>query len=95
MPKDGVNSMSRLTKAEKAWLEKLQTVLNECPSDRLGFYTIGDANVTVYDRSKEKAIDDEMWGSSRSPDFCQAVDKMNAGFGFSLDFPALVHSTAG
>ncbi len=38
-----------LTKAEKAWLRRLERVFAECPSTRLGLYTIGDADLTVFD----------------------------------------------
>ena len=33
--------MSKLTNKEKKWFEKAQAVLNDCPSDRIAFYTIG------------------------------------------------------
>lgn len=39
-----------LTKKESAWLARLEKVLSSCPSDRLECYTIGDNNVTFYDR---------------------------------------------
>lgn len=42
--------MSNLTKEELAWVKKLQKVLDNCPSDRLGFYTTGDDYVTIYDK---------------------------------------------
>lgn len=86
--------MAKLTKAEMAWLNKVQAVLDECPSDRIGFYTIGDASVEVYDRSKEREIDETMWGA-RSMDFGAAVLKMKAAFEYQLDFPACVHSVSG
>lgn len=86
--------MSKLTKAEMAWLNKVQAVLDECPSDRLGFYTIGDAQVTVYDRSKDKKVYDLLDSSDRI-DFCTAVEKVSAGTGMTLDFPSCVHSTSG
>lgn len=84
--------MTKLTKAEADWLKKLQKILNDCPSDRLGFYTIGDPNVEVYDKTYEKEIDDLM--SSKNKDFCQAVSYFEADLG-RLDFPSHVHSTAG
>lgn len=87
--------MSKLTKAEQAWLEKLQTVLNECPSNRLGFYTIGDNNLSVFDKRKESKINDAMdAGMSGCSDFGPAVDKFNAYLG-ELIFPSEVHSTSG
>ena len=86
--------MTKLTKAEKDWIAKVQAVLDECPSDRLGFYTIGDSDVTVYDRSKYKQIYDILDESDRM-DFCSGVDKAKADTGETLQFPAGVHSTAG
>ena len=85
--------MSKLTKSEKAWIEKLQAVLNECPSQRLGFYTIGDANVSIYDRNKEDKIY-QLTDNEIVKDFGPAVDKCNAYLG-EIIFPFSVHSTAG
>lgn len=39
-----------LTKVEKKWLAELQTVLDKCPSKRLGAYTTGDAVLSIYDK---------------------------------------------
>ncbi|MGP1691115.1 MAG: hypothetical protein ACTS6O_01285 [Giesbergeria sp.] len=39
-----------LTQAEKKWLADLQSVLDACPSDRLGAYTVGDPYVGFFDR---------------------------------------------
>lgn len=86
--------MTKLTKAEKDWIAKVQAVLDECPSERLGFYTIGDANVTVYDRSKDSKIYDILDRNDRM-DFCSGVDQASADTGFTIDFPSSVHSTAG
>lgn len=80
-----------LTKAEKAWVAKIQKLLDNPPSDRLGFYTIGDPNVSVYDRSKEDEMN-EM--SEQGEDWCGCVRAFDADLG-SLRFPASVHSTAG
>jgi hypothetical protein len=83
--------MARPNKAEAAWLRELQEVLDRCPSKRFGFYTIGDMDISVYDRTKDAKIYAEM---DQRGDFCQAVDKFNAKFG-ELNFPFNVHSTAG
>jgi hypothetical protein len=40
-----------LTKKEIAWFKKLQAVLDEYPSDRLECFTIGDSNLTFYDKN--------------------------------------------
>lgn len=79
--------MSELTPDELKWLKKLQRVLNECPSSRLGFYTIGDRDVFVFDKDKEHLMDEER-------DFCQMVADQDADL-FTLRFPSGVYSTAG
>ncbi|MBH3027187.1 hypothetical protein I5Q96_11155 [Serratia marcescens] len=84
--------MAKLNKKERVWLDELQEVLNRCPSERLGFFTVGDPKIHIYDRSKERLIDDYM--DSNGLDFCKCVRAINADFG-DLDFPAAVHSTAG
>ncbi|HEI9812591.1 TPA: hypothetical protein SLN60_003926 [Serratia marcescens] len=85
--------MAKLNKKERAWLDELQEVLNRCPSDRLGFYTIGDPQITVYDRSKESEIERVL--DTTEQDWCGCVLKAGANFDEWLDFPAAVHSTAG
>ncbi|MGO4744032.1 hypothetical protein [Serratia quinivorans] len=84
--------MAKLTKAEKKWLEELQEVLNRCPSKNLGFYTIGDPVLYVYDRRKEQQLDD--YQDRHGHVFSLCVDALNAGY-CDLDFPSAVHSTAG
>lgn len=41
----------KLTAAEKAWMAKLEQVLFDCPSDRLSCYTVGDGDLTFYDKN--------------------------------------------
>ncbi|CAM7113615.1 hypothetical protein ESCOCP327M_21855 [Escherichia coli] len=42
--------MATLTKKERAWLNELQDVLDRCPSPKkIGFYTIGDKSIYLYD----------------------------------------------
>ena len=77
-----------LSKREQAWLTRMQKALNACPTKRLGFFTIGDAEIVVYDRRYDDEIDDH------GGDFCTGVSSANAELG-SLRFPALVHSTSG
>jgi len=48
-----------LTKEEKVWVKKVNALMNKCPSERLGFYTIGDPVVGIYDRTHQDEIDDE------------------------------------
>ena len=85
--------MGDLTKEEKAWIKKVQRVLDTCPSDRLGFYTIGDKDVFVYDRSRDSEIS-KLMDATHNLDYCQAVDDLDADFSV-LFFPSHVHSTAG
>lgn len=85
----------RLTLTEKQWLWNLQIVLDKCPSNRFGFYTIGDAQVIVYDRTKEKEINALMDDPLSKIDFPTAVERAKAETDYRLDFPANVHSVAG
>jgi hypothetical protein len=84
---------SELTKVEKSWLRKVQNLLNKCPSDRIGFYTIGDKDLTVYDYSKEAEIT-EYNDNGTARDFSEGVDEFEASLG-GLIFPNQVHSVAG
>lgn len=84
----------RLTKVEREWLDRLQSVLSEAPTDRLGLFTIGDACISVYDRRKDEAI--TKYGMSHPNDeFGTAVEAVTGGVMATLAFPAEVHSTAG
>lgn len=82
----------KLTKAERDWLNKLQTVLDECPSDRLGAYTIGDPRISIYDSRFESEINEIM--DSGKTDFCIATDELGVNLG-DLKMPFAIHSTAG
>jgi hypothetical protein len=82
----------KLTKAERDWLNKLQAVLDECPSDRLGAYTIGDPSINIYDSRFESEINEII--DSGNADFCTATDKLGADLA-ALKMPFAVHSTAG
>lgn len=44
--------MSQLTPEEKKWVRGVQKALKNCPSKRIGFFTIGDDNVVLYDKDK-------------------------------------------
>jgi hypothetical protein len=85
----------KLNAAEKKWIAELQAVLDACPSKRLGFYTIGDPQISIYDLRKEEKIGEVQ---DRGLDFAAAVEKAGAeidGTFVHLDFPACVHSVAG
>jgi len=87
--------MSTLTKKERDWINNVQAVLDKCPSKRLGFFTIGDRDVTVYDLDKRGEID-ALQHRKGNYDFCTAVQELDAGFiGGYLNFPSQVESTAG
>lgn len=81
--------MSKLTKAEKAWIAEVQAALDKCPSDRIGFFTTGDCSVYLWDMDKADAV------NARREDFCSAVSAEKAGFSVDITFPAQVESTAG
>jgi hypothetical protein len=81
-----------LTPIERKWITKLQKVLDECPSDRMGFYTIGDSDISIYDRSVQSEIDAII--DTRDVDFGQAIEEVDAHLG-SVCFPSHVHSTSG
>lgn len=48
--------MSNLTAEERKWVRRVQKALKDCPSKRIGFFTIGDPQVELYDLDKFKAI---------------------------------------
>ncbi|ENC6657619.1 hypothetical protein ABKY47_002068 [Aeromonas hydrophila] len=86
--------MKPLTVAEKKWLEKLEAVLAECPSKRIGAFTVGDNFITLYDRSFDGEIDKLQDGRRGGCDFAVAVDSLECEIG-TVHFPFPVHSTAG
>ncbi len=85
--------MATLTREERLWVRRLQRALDSCPSDRIGFATIGDAYLSLHDRTKEDAIHATM--DREGCDFDPAVQVHDADFGETLRFPSLVHSVAG
>lgn len=82
--------MAELTEDERKWLRKVQRVLKQCPSTRLGFYTSGDPCINVYDKNFDAEIDSAM--ARRTLDFGPCVYELDADLG-RLDFPSNVHST--
>ena len=84
--------MSELTRAERKWVQELQKVLDKCPSERLGFFTIGDCDVSLYDKGMESQITARQ---DRGEDFGPAATAVGARFDEVLLFPSNVHSTAG
>lgn len=87
--------MDKLTAKERAWIDELQAVLDRCPSPKkIGFYTIGDRNINLYDLRRVDEVQNAL-DSSSSSDWCTAVEKIGAGFDETIDFPSAVESTAG
>lgn len=87
--------MAKLTKKEVTWVDELQAVLDRCPSPKkIGFYTIGDSNIFLYDLRRLEEVQNEL-DSSSSSDWCTAVQEIGAGFDETIDFPSPVESTAG
>ena len=84
--------MTTPNKAEKAWMEKLEKLLTNPPSDRIGTYTTGDREIMVYERTKEDDLNDIM--DRCNTDFCCAVDELDAGLGI-VRAAMNIHSTSG
>lgn len=78
-----------LSESEKAWIKRLQKTLDACPTKRLGFYTIGDCDVSIYDNRFDDIINE-----TESGEFCSAVHDCDAHLG-EVIFPSPVHSTCG
>lgn len=45
-----------LTKEEKAWVKKLNKILSQCPSTRLGFASMGDPSIYIFDITRLNEI---------------------------------------
>ncbi|HCM8068141.1 TPA: hypothetical protein N3552_000467 [Klebsiella variicola] len=85
--------MAKLTKKESAWFDEVNAVLARCPSpEKFGFYTIGDLDVSVYDKRKEIA---RKLDARSSSDWCIAVRDAEAEIDAHIYFPSAVLSTAG
>ncbi|AAZ88573.1 hypothetical protein PSZ80_20225 [Shigella sonnei] len=61
---------------------------------KIGFYTIGDKSIYLYDLRRMDEIMEALDNRS-SMDWCVAVHDMNAGFDEKILFPSSVESTAG
>ncbi|EAX1415045.1 hypothetical protein CRR83_06060 [Salmonella enterica subsp. enterica serovar Schwarzengrund] len=85
--------MATLTKQEKAWVKKLNKLLAECPSDRIGFATIGDSDVFMFDLTRYDEIISKL--DRGGWDFMPAAQHIGAKFDEVLRFPANVESTSG
>jgi hypothetical protein len=83
-----------LTKAERAWLDEFQALMNRCPSKRIGFFTIGDPVLCLHDATREDEIGEER--DENGGEWCSAARRLKADFGGeTIDFPNAILSTAG
>lgn len=85
--------MAKLTRKEKAWLNKVQKILDECPSGRIAFYTIGDRNMCAYDVTMYDQVTEKL--DSGALDFGPAVAEVGASFEEDIIFINPVESAAG
>lgn len=84
-----------LTKEERRWLAGVQRALNKSGSGRLGFYTIGDNDIIIYNKEFEDEMDEYQDGGAI--DIGQCIESVGADFEGTptLTFPASIHSCAG
>lgn len=82
------------TKAEQQWLERLQAVLDDCPSKRLTSLTTGDPVLTVFVKSTYDNYMLEHPDAEGQSEIGQIVGDAGAVV-FRLKFPFQVWSTAG
>jgi len=78
----------QLTKKEQAWVDRVQKALNSCPESlkkRADSYTIGDPDITIFDKNKYE---------DSGKDVCVDVDRCDAELA-RLEFPFGVASTSG
>ncbi|CAM3299188.1 hypothetical protein SB6411_02091 [Klebsiella spallanzanii] len=87
--------MAKLTKKEQAWVDEVNAVMARCPSPKkIGFYTIGDPSIALYDLRRIGEVMARLDGRASS-DWCTAVQNIGAGFDETIEFPSAVESTAG
>lgn len=86
--------MSELTSEETKWVSDLQAVLDRCPSRRLGFYTIGEDSICMWDVEKYDAVFSAL-RDRLVADLGSAVECCSAGFDETITFPNPVESVAG
>jgi hypothetical protein len=86
--------LSKLTNEESLWLSDVQALLSRRPSKRLGFYTIGDPTLVVFDAEAVKRFEAQNAHLCEQMDYSEIVDAAGARRG-SLEFPNNVHATRG
>ncbi|MEX6370721.1 hypothetical protein AB6F62_22325 [Providencia huaxiensis] len=82
--------MTKLTKKELAWANKLQKVIDECPSERIGFYTFGENMLHLYNKDNKEAMSDykERGLPSRQLGFIETVCNSDADFDHFIMLPS-------
>ncbi|HHD7492612.1 TPA: hypothetical protein ACOVJJ_001244 [Klebsiella oxytoca] len=81
---------SKLTKKELAWIAEVNAVLARCPSPKkIGFYTIGDSSVSLYDLRHDKDISDT------NDDLIVVAQRNGWLFDECLEFPSAVNGVCG
>lgn len=84
----------KLTKKEQAWLDRLRKTLDAKPMSlmgKIGAYTIGDNDITLYDL---KAFDEYYSEGEPCRDKCELVGESDTALE-SISFPFCIESTAG
>lgn len=82
------------TPKQAAWINRVQKALSSKGGEGLGFYTIGDSDVTIYDLTKRKEIIAAQDRGINGQEFCHAVQYCEAEID-RLFFPSQVESTCG
>lgn len=88
----------KLTKKEQAWLERFQKTMAAAPSslrNKIWSFTIGDDEITLYDRVKfEEYYEDNPEPSNSIKDHHQLVSDADCKLD-CVNFPFPIESTAG
>lgn len=81
---------SKITKKELAWLDEVNAVLARCPSpEKIGFFTIGDPVIGLYDLRRDKEISDS------NDDLVRVAQQNGWLFDERLEFPSAVKGVCG
>ncbi|WP_248884299.1 hypothetical protein [Escherichia coli] len=82
--------MAKLTKKEQAWIDEVNAVLARCPSpEKIGFFTIGDPVISLYDLRHDKEISDT------DDDLVRVAQQNGWIFDERLEFPSAVNGVCG
>tara|TARA_R110000851_G_scaffold3442_1_gene14114 strand:- start:399 stop:662 length:264 start_codon:yes stop_codon:yes gene_type:complete len=79
-----------LTPDEKDWLKKIENLLENPPTNRIGFYATNDIVLNVYDRSQVSKINRLMSYSNNN--FHQSVKQLKTDLGVIFS-NCLIHSS--